>query len=414
MESVNQRAERAREWVRQLTHFQPRFAGTPSERAAAEAVGRWLQQLGFADVFLTGVASAPRAGLVIAAHTACAFVGLWLAGHFGTALVLVAAISFFSETRRQRPLLARLMPAELSVNVVGRTGAPTPRQRVVLSAHIDAAQAGLIFSRAVADAFAGAARSRRPGGAPRGPSIVPEVAVGGAALLAVASFLGAHGLLFAAVHLLTSLLLLTIAVLTLQWALSPATPGANDNASAVAAMLTAAERLKAELPEEVELWVVGTGAEEVGCCGMKAFVQTHRDWPTDTTWYVNFECVGGGRLHYIVSEGLAHKTHYPPVLLEIARRLSARDRFGDVSPTALMAGTDGNVPAGLGYPTLSLITLEDNGVPRNYHRREDVVEAIDPNVVVRAADLGVEVALRAIAGEAGPMPPGSNSWQEPY
>jgi Iap family predicted aminopeptidase len=164
-------------------------------------------------------------------------------------------------------------------------------------------------------------------------------------------------------------------------------------------MLTCAERLAAELPADVELWVVGTGAEEVGSCGMHSFVDRHRDWPLDTTFFVNFECVGGGALHYIRSEGLLAKSYFPPQLNEQARRIAATGELGAVTPTDLLAATDGYVPANRGYPTLSLIALEANGVPRNYHRVEDTVDAIDTAMVIRAADFGAAVASAALRAD---------------
>ena len=71
--------------------------------------------------------------------------------------------------------------------------------------------------------------------------------------------------------------------------------------------------------------------------------------------------------------------------------------------TSLLAATDGHVPAQRGYPTLSLISLEPNGVPRNYHRPDDTVEGIDCATVVRAADFAAAVATAALRGDAGPI-----------
>ncbi|HYD49085.1 MAG TPA: M28 family peptidase [Terriglobales bacterium] len=414
VQAAQARQARALEWIRQLTHFRPRFAGTPSERAAAEAVTRWLSDLGIEETEVRSVASAPRPGLVLAMHASLALLALCLGGLSGAILAAAAAFSFFSEVRRRRPVLSRWLPAPASVNVVGRAGAKEPKQRVVLSAHIDAAQAGVMFSKALADSFARMSRSRGESAAPLGPLLVPELAIGGAAVLAIAAWLGGHGFLLSALVLITAVVLAIVTLLTLQWAFSRATPGANDNASAVAAMLLAAERLLAAMPADTELWVVGTGAEEVGCCGMKGFVDSQSELPAATTWFVNFECVGGGHLHYIESEGLARRTDYPPVLVDLARRMALTGRFGEVTPTKLMAGTDGHVPARHGYPTLSLISLEDNGVPRNYHRIEDTVENVDAEMVVRAADFGAEVALAALHGAAGPLFEKAPTWQDPY
>jgi hypothetical protein len=136
---------------------------------------------------------------------------------------------------------------------------------------------------------------------------------------------------------------------------------------------------------------------------MHAFVERHRDWPSDSTYFVNFECVGGGSLHYIHSEGMLGKVNYPPMLIELARRVAAAGRFGEVTPTDLLAGTDGHVPAERRYPSLSLISLEADGVPRHYHRLDDTVEGIDLATVVRAADFGAAVAVAAARGAAGPV-----------
>jgi hypothetical protein len=296
--------------------------------------------------------------------------------------------------------LSRVLPAPESVNVLGRFGSATPARRVVLSAHIDSAQAGFLFSKTLADTFAGLAGRRGGDKPPVGPLALPEAFMIAAALVAVAAWLGAHGFLFGLARLIVQGGLLLTAGLTLQWALSPPTPGANDNASAVAAMLTCGERLARELPADVELWLVGTGAEEVGCCGMHAFVDRHRDWSIDSTYYLNFECVGGGRLHYIRSEGVLAKGFFPPQLNEIARQLATEEAWADITPVDLLAATDGHVPAAAGYPALSLISLEANGVPRNYHRVEDTVDALDMDMVVRAADFGATVVLTALNGRA--------------
>ena len=173
--------------------------------------------------------------------------------------------------------------------------------------------------------------------------------------------------------------------------------------SAVAAMLTCAEQLLAQLPDDVELWIVGTGAEEVGCRGMHAFVSAHAQWPIDATYFVNFECVGGGSLHWVRSEGTLAKSGFPPTLVELARRVAASGVFGELTPVDLLAGTDGHVPADRGFPSLSLISLEPGGVPRHYHRLEDVPEGVDLPTLIRAADFGAAVARAALRGEAGPI-----------
>jgi hypothetical protein len=397
------RGGRARDWIRVLSEIPERFAGTAGERSAAEQTADWMRELGARDASIVPTPGAPKAGFVLALHTGLALLGCLWGGFPGVVLTTLAVWSFRREYHQQRPFLAKLLPAPDSVNVIGRIGAEAPTRRVVLTAHIDTAQAGWIFSRQTAEWFANLARRMRSAdGPPPGPLALPEVLLIGAALLAVAAWLGADGFLLGLAKAAVVVLLLAVTAATLQWAMSRATPGANDNASAVAAMLTCSETLLRQLPEDVELQLVGTGAEEVGCCGMRGFVGQH-DCPPENTYFVNFECVGGGLLHFICSEGVLRKVHFPPMLLELARRVAASGAFGEVTPTHLLASTDGCVPAERGYPSLSLISLDPNGVPLNYHRVEDTVDGIDTETVVRAADFGAAVVMAALRGEADPI-----------
>ena len=399
-----ERQMRAFHWIRLLAELPGRVAGSASEREAADRIESWMRDLGVEEVERQPVPSRPAAGLVLALHLGLAALAALLGGGFGALLAVIAAVSLRTELRRGVLRLSRLLPHPDSLNVVGRAGPREPAQRVVLSAHIDAAQAGWLFSPAVADFFAARAQ-RRPAGAPPapGPNAWPEAAVLAAAGVLLAGWLGAEGWLLGGARLLLGLGLAAGCAATLQWALARPSPGANDNASAVAAMLTCAEQLLAQLPGDVELWLVGTGAEEVGCRGMHAFVSEHSDWPKDSTFFVNFECVGGGSLHWVRSEGTLAKTGFPPLLVELARRVAASGVFGELTPVDLLAGTDGHVPADRGFPSLSLISLESNGVPRHYHRGEDLPEGVDLSTVIRAADFGAAVARAALRGEAGPI-----------
>ncbi len=399
-----EREQRAREWIRVLSEIPERFAGTAAERSAAERTAEWMSELGARDVTIEPTPGAPKPGFVLALHSGLAVLGCLWGGFLGAVLTILAAWSFRREYRRHQPFLAKLLRAPDSVNVIGRIGAETPGRRVILTGHIDAAQAGWLFSRQMAERFADLSRrTGRADGPPPGPLALPEALLIGAVLVTLAAWLGAQGFLVDLLNVAVLIPLLVTAVLSLQWAMAQATPGANDNASAVAAMLTCAERLLEQLPEDVELQLVGTGAEETGCRGMRGFVARHSDWSPESTYFVNFECVGGGLLHFIRSEGVLEKVHFPPMLPELARRVAASGAFGEVTPTDLLASTDGHVPAERGYPSLSLISLDPNGVPRNYHRIEDTVDGIDTAMVLRAADFGAAVTMAALHGEAGPI-----------
>jgi hypothetical protein len=396
-----ERQIRAFHWVRMLAELPDRFAGTREEREAAHRVESWIRDLGVDEVVLSPVSSRPRPGWVLALHMGLGALACGLGGGLGAVLALAVAWSFRRELRSGKAGLTRPISAPDSLNVVARAGSRSPTQRVVLSAQIDTAQAGWLFSPAVADVFA--RWTWRESGAPQRPHALTEWLLFTGAVVAWASWLGADGIGVGAVRLALGVLLAVGAAVSLQWARARPTPGANDNASAVAAMLTCAERVLAELSDDAELWIVGTGAEEVGCCGMKAFVAEHADWPLDSSFFINFECVGGSTLHWVRSEGTLNRVAYPPTLLELARRVAASGVFGTVTPVDLMAGTGGSVPAARHHPSLSIISLEPNGVPRHYHRPEDVPEFLDMYRVVRAADFGAAVAGAVLRGGSGPI-----------
>jgi len=407
------RGARALEWIRALCHEPDRFAGGEGERRAAERLQDWMRGLGLADVRLQPVPARPRSGFSLALHAGVGLVGAFAGGLAGALLAGLAAWSLPREGARGAPLLSRLLRAGTSVNAVGRRGPETPGRRVVLSAHIDTAQAGAAFDPRLADLFARRSQERaREGAPPAGPLALPGALLWAAVAVAAVGWLGGGGALFGLARALVVLGLgLTVAV-GLQWALSRPTPGANDNASAVAAMLLCAEQLLPVLPDArryrrhfdaVRTFCLFIGYPRSGHSLVGSLLDAHPDWSRDDTCFVNFECVGGGQLHYVVSEGTHTKSLYPPRLIELARRLGEGGGFGAIAPVQLLAGTDGHVPAGRGYPALSLISLEANGVPRNYHRPEDLPEALDADLVVRAADFGAAVVRATLGGEAAPI-----------
>src|SRR5437867_2265307 len=101
-----------------------------------------MRALGVSDVTTSPLAAQPRAGLSLAIHTGLAAFAVWFGGFIGAFLAILAAWSFRRELRWGRLLLSNLLPGATSVNIAGRAGAATPVRRVVLSAHIDTAQAG--------------------------------------------------------------------------------------------------------------------------------------------------------------------------------------------------------------------------------------------------------------------------------
>jgi hypothetical protein len=388
--------QRLFDWIKGLEQVPQRYAGSAGERQSAELVAGWMRELGLPEVNLETFQPpkrSGRSGYLLALHTLIAGIGCLLGGWAGTGLVLLAAWSIRGPRWCN---IGALLPAITSLNAVGHRVASAENPfRIILSAHIDTNQAGLIFHPWMANTFATRATAKNRGKPPKGPNSIPIRLAIVACLMLGLSLLFPESTPLLLARWLIGLVLLAVCALGLQWALAKTTPGANDNASAVAAMLQAATILNQELPRDTELWVVATGAEEIGSRGMQAFMNRHQHWPKERCLFINFESVGSTHLHFAVNEGASKKTHYSDASISFTARLAEQSPQGPITPIELMIGTDGRVPARRGYEAVSLVSLEANQVPRNYHRPNDIAEYIDLETVRRAGAFAIEAALAA-------------------
>jgi len=398
-----ERQMRAFHWVRLLAELPGRLAGSREEREAADRIEAWLREIGIEEVGSQPVRGRPRPPWVVGLHLGLGAVACALGGALGVVVAGVTAYSFSRELRARQSLFSRGLPAARSLNVIGRVGSNSPSQRVVLCAQLDTRQSGWIFSEFLAGWNARRVDPTLASRPARGPAAAVEILLWSAAAAVVAGWLGAKGFLVAAATMSVGIALAVGALVSFRQARSPRVPGANDNASGVAAMLTATEQLLALLPRGVELWVVGSGAGAAGCSGMRAFIDAHRDWSPDHTLFINFKCVGGGALHTIRREGPLGDTAYCSPLAELARRVSASGLFGELTPVDWPEDTDGGVAVLGGFQALSLISLEANGLPRNQRLASDLPASLDMATVIRAADFGAAVARAALRGESGPI-----------
>jgi hypothetical protein len=386
---------RAFQWIRDLAVLPDRRAGGSGEREAARRMAGWLGELGFEEVAEVPLPARPRAAWVLVLHLGLAALGVAVGGGLGVLLAGLVTLSFLRETRQRERWLSRLLPARASREVVARAGARRPAQRVVLFARLDTADAG---SRAW-ERFARDWAKRGRGALPAPDALVGGL-LGAAALLAVVVWLGAGGVLVGLARLALGIALVAGAALLLTAA--RAVP-AVEEVCALAALLTCAEQLLAQLPEDAELEVVAAGAQEAGGCGMQVFCDARAGWPTHASYFVNFESSGGGALHWLRSESGHGSAPHPPLLIELARRVAASGVFGEVAAADLACPTGGRVPAARGFATLSLIALDADGLPHRVRRPDDPLQGVDPAGVIRAADFGAAVARAALRGEAGPL-----------
>jgi hypothetical protein len=177
-------------------------------------------------------------------------------------------------------------------------------------------------------------------------------------------------------------------------------PGANDNASGVAAVAQLTLET-AETPlEHTRVVSLMTGCKEAGVLGAQAFLDRH---DTSRWLYLNFDNVGGpATLRYLPREGVGRTWEADPLLLGLAEGVSAN------RPELGLKRADG--PIGLSYDATPVLArggraitfvAADRGVIPNYHWPTDTSENLDPASVENAIEVGREMLAALDRGEAG-------------
>jgi peptidase M28-like protein len=391
--------------IRELCSFENRLAGTDAERRAANWLAKRLRDGGRrAEVEPTYVH--PQVALVHAGHCLLGFAGSLVAivsAPVGFAIVLVTAISMYLDLNARYYLLRRLFFRRASQNVVSpgtRSDAPG---RLFLCAHYDAARTGAFFQPRTIAWFTAIARLSP---VPLGPfrPLFWSLAI----LLPIlgARMAGIDSSLISLLQLIPTLTLLVAAFMLVDVALSDVVPGANDNASGVATVLSLADELDASPPENLDVGVLLTGGEECLMEGMRAFVREHgKELDRETTYFLNLDSVGRGEVRYVTGEGLAVSFAMDRRLVELCSAVATADRERDrrfaAKPLAWGFAGDG-LPIRLArFPVTTITTLEPGAlVAANYHRPEDVPERVDRAALDRAHGFALEL-VRALDRDLG-------------
>jgi hypothetical protein len=395
------------ELIRRLCSFEGRVAGTDAERRAAnELAGRLRDSGRRVEVQPTFVH--PQYALVHAAHCALGIAGSLVALEqpaVGFGIVLAAALSMYLDLNARIYILRRLFFRRASQNVLSRGPRPGAPGRVILTAHYDAARTGRAFEPGWVRL---AARLRRTVPFPIGPF---RILFWSLALLLPplgARMAGLEGNWIPALQLVPTLVLIVGIFLLVDIALSPVTPGANDNASGVATVLSLAAELDRDPPPNLDIWVLLTGAEECLQEGMRSFIRSHRkELPTEATYFVCLDTVGRGHVRFETAAGWVVTFAMDRRLVELCRAIATADLdAGDrYSARPLRHGYAGDSfpPRAYGFASTTISCLdEDNLVPRQ-HTVHDTPDRVDPAAVERAHGFALDLVRlldRDVGGRA--------------
>ncbi len=390
-------AQHLRPFVEELAALE-RASASPGERAAAERIAEALRARGAARVDLeleraSGTFHVPlglAAGLGLLAGAAGGRART-RRGRRAAGLVAAAAAGLLhDDCSGGRRLVRRLLPRRTTTNVVARAGDPGAERTLVLVAHHDAAHSGLIFHPGIAPA---AARIAPKAYARNDTSLqTGALMVSGPALTAAGALTGLRALRLAGM----AIALGTVAAMT-DIARRPVVPGANDNLTAVAALLAVAERLAAETVPGIRVLLVSTGSEESFMEGMRGFVRRHRaELDPGHTTVLALECLGSDRLALLEGEGMVRVRDYDDDAKALVAAGAQDAGIALWRGLRLGAGGTDALPAmRAGIPAACLGACTPFKVPSNYHWPTDTPGNVHWDTVQQAIEVTWATVRRA-------------------
>jgi hypothetical protein len=359
--------------------------GSDGERGAAELVAERLRGEGCRVEIEThpihGAFWSP-----IAALSALAVAGgaAALSGRraLGAVLGAVAGAGLVDEITCRSYLPRRLLGRRRTAwNVVAETGDPGAQRTVVVMAHHDAAQSGLVFhpgpQRWIGEHFPKVIESSDTAA----PMWWPTFAAPGLVALGAAS--GRRGATKTGMALAAT----TVAAMA-DIGRRGAVPGANDNLTGVAVLVALARRLREKPVPGLRVVLLSAGAEESLQEGIRGFAERHfAGLPRESTWFVNVDTLGCPILVLLEGEGALRMEEYDEGFKD--RVAACAERAGIPLRRGMRArtSTDGVVPMRAGFPTATLVSMNAWKALDNYHWPSDVPDNVELGTVEHALAL---------------------------
>lgn len=378
-------ALRARDILEAMSEWPHRGVGSEEELEARETLIAKLSSEMDVDIHEEGF-YAPRSylpffWLIAVTQAACVMLAdfaplvMMIAGLF----MLVAHLRFF-DWRISR--LIWLTAKSTTANLVARKG--EGRRLFILMAHLDSAPASFAYRPSQVKHFA----------------LNIWLATGILALGVLVPLAELSGL-----RIPFFLEMLFAAAITVQVVMASIdhwrfgyTPGANDNLTGVAAACEVASRLWANMPDDAEVRLVITTAEEAGMLGAQHYWEMHEaELHARETHVLNFDTVGFGKLAFVTESGGFTPVYYDTPLAHAAHALGRLNkRFEHIGPARHKVGDFDSVWfIRDGISSLTLAAYDENGMMPHIHTMEDSIEKIDLNTVEEAAIFG-EAIIRMV------------------
>ena len=373
----------------------PRGSTTPQERQAHEYARAWFETLGLETHWepFTSPTSGWRPFVLASLGGLFA---LLLEALFRSRVIALAAglfmlvitVSVLLELHFKPNPLRLFLPTGPSQNVWARLPAKkTPKRRVVIAGHIDTQRTPWAFT------------------SPQRLAFFQNVSTLGVVTFAISAlfYLGMAFFDFGAFRWLAlafAPIFLLVFFVTAQPERTPFTHGANDNASGASVVMSLAGQLAKNPLENIEVWALTDGCEEVGGFGVQAFIRKYGG-DLKTMSVINLDNIAGkgAGVCYVSREGMLLPLKASPELLSIANEIAeefAAER-ADLKVYArefTTLHTDGSVFMLSGVPTLSFLGLTPEGALPDWHQASDTFERVDAKAVEAVETFVLEMLRR--------------------
>ena len=348
-----------------------RGSASPGERLSGEWIEQRLRSEGIEEVGLETFRYQATYAWIHAVHVLAGIAGARRGGVLGSGLAAAALASLEMDASGRSQWLRRILPASEGTNVVARVPPVEARERtIVFVAHHDAARTGLSWDPRLVRMGA------RPGVMP------PRMGLVGLGF-ALAALPGLR-------RLGAALLGLALAFYV-DIATNRTVPGANDNATGVAALLALAGRFAAQPLQRTDLVLVAPGCEESGMGGMAAWLREHAP-DRETTLVVSLDTLGSGTPIVLEAEATLLPHAYRDQDVALAEAGAARE--GVEAPRRWRAGawTDAILARFAGLPAISLLSVGVDGVYTEWHLPTDTPDRVDHDSVAHATRIAAGIA----------------------
>ncbi|MGF1504827.1 MAG: Zn-dependent exopeptidase M28 [Chloroflexi bacterium] len=201
------------------------------------------------------------------------------------------------------------------------------------------------------------------------------------------------GILIRQFGMFNAVMSLILVAINVQADLTPYSPGANDNATGAAMVLTLAEVLRSNPLEKTRVWFVASGCEEVKHYGAIDFFKRYAPQFKNPKALV-FEMLGTAGPGWLAREGVVYPflTRAAPELVALCEEIAAEQPHWKASGTRVSGGnTEMSDAIRYGVPAVTIIGITADAVRLGYrgeelywHRPDDTPDKLNPEVMARA------------------------------